>query len=65
MMRAEDVRECNKLEKNAKRMEEVVRLLALVQKSNEIADLDLGWMQTKAEAARDAMKAMRKKLIRS
>jgi hypothetical protein len=64
MMTSEDIRECNRLERNAARLDKVIDLLGKVYRENNVSDLDIGLMTDKAKHARDEIAAMRKRLMR-
>jgi hypothetical protein len=63
MMASEDIRACNRLERNARRLEKVISILESVHRENDLADLDILFVARKIEIARDAIVSMRKRLV--
>ncbi len=57
MMLSEDIRECNRLERNAKRLQKVLDIMDMVQKENNVSGLDLTFISLKvAHAQRELVK---------
>lgn len=65
MMIAADIRECNRLEKNAKRLAKARELVEMVIKTNELSDLDLNLVSSKLEKASAALTAMRTRIMKN
>jgi hypothetical protein len=65
MMKAIDIRECNRLEKNSKRCEKARKLLQMVAKTNEVSDLDINNMIFKLGRASDEMMKIRRLIMKN
>lgn len=64
MMLAEDIRQVNRLERNAKRLEKARKLIELVHETNEVADCDLLFIADKLQKAEKTMIEIRKAILK-
>jgi hypothetical protein len=64
MMEAVDIRECNRLEKNASRLDKARKLVDMAIKTNELSDLQLRDVSMKLEIASKKMREVRSSIIR-
>lgn len=63
MMISSDIRECNRLERNEKRLAKVVEILDLVYRENNVSDLEIQLIRDKAERARRTILLVRKTMM--
>lgn len=65
-MLAIDIRECNKLEKNAKRLEKALELVNMVAEAGiELDNLDLRFVMKKINEAQEKLLSVRSSIIKS
>ena len=64
MMKSEDMRAVNRLERNAKRLEKVRLILESVYRENDVSGLDIRFTIDKIINARDSIIEMRDSIVK-